>query len=156
MASLRRAGQAHSAVVRAPRDWNSVTDRVNAAATRSSSVARAKWSRPQSRNIFDAAGCDRVAVSPGLRRRRLPGRRVSVWSAGRGRPGLLKPPGTHRDQWGHGYGRAIALAAAALRDLGASTALGVTSASNRGGVPTYEPGYRRMPDAIDFAKDRWS
>ncbi|MCW2758474.1 MAG: family N-acetyltransferase [Nocardioidaceae bacterium] len=81
---------------------------------------------------------------------------VTVWSAGPGRPGLLEPMGVHRDHRGHGYGTAICLAAAAaLRDLGASSALVATPASNEGGVATYEAaGFRRMPDVTDFAFSR--
>ena len=38
---------------------------------------------------------------------------VTVWSAGPGKPGLLEPMGVHRDHRGHGYGKAITVAAAA-------------------------------------------
>jgi GNAT superfamily N-acetyltransferase len=63
---------------------------------------------------------------------------VTVWSAGPGRPGLLEPMGVHRDHRGHGYGRAITVAAAAaLRDLGSSSALVCTPSANVGGVRTY-------------------
>jgi GNAT superfamily N-acetyltransferase len=76
---------------------------------------------------------------------------ATVWSAGRGRPGLLEPLGVPPEHRGHGYGTAIALAAAAaLRDLGASTALVGTPSSNTAGVATYVaagfvPG-SQMPD----------
>ena len=63
---------------------------------------------------------------------------VTVWSAGPGRPGLLEPVGVHRDHRGHGHGTAISLAAAAaLRDLGASSATVATSSSNTAAVATY-------------------
>jgi GNAT superfamily N-acetyltransferase len=77
---------------------------------------------------------------------------VTVWSAGPGRQGLLEPMGVHRDHRGHGHGTAICLAAAAaLRDLGASSAVVATSSSNAGGVATYvSAGYRRLPDVTDF------
>jgi GNAT superfamily N-acetyltransferase len=71
---------------------------------------------------------------------------VTVWSAGGGRPGLLEPMGVHRDHRGHGYGRAINLAAAAaLRELGSSSAIVCTPSSNVGGIAAYrsagfEPG----------------
>ena len=56
---------------------------------------------------------------------------ATVWSAGRGRPGLLEPMGVHRDHRGHGYGRAITIAAAAtLRELGSSSAFVCTPNSN--------------------------
>lgn len=49
---------------------------------------------------------------------------VAVSSAGPGRPGLLEPMEVHRAHRGHGHGRAIPLAAAAaLRDLGSSSAI---------------------------------
>ena len=81
---------------------------------------------------------------------------VTVWSAGRGRPGLLEPMGVHRDHRGHGHGTAICLAAAAaLRDLGASSATVATSTSNAAGVATYaKAGYRRLPDVPDFVHTR--
>jgi ribosomal protein S18 acetylase RimI-like enzyme len=63
---------------------------------------------------------------------------VTVWSAGPGRPGLLEPMGVHREHRGHGFGRAICVAAAsALRELGSSSALVCTPSSNAGGVATY-------------------
>jgi GNAT superfamily N-acetyltransferase len=79
---------------------------------------------------------------------------ATVWSAGRGRPGLLEPLGVHRDHRGHGYGRAISVAAAAaLRELGSSSATVCTPSSNVGGVATYESaGYRRLPDVTDFRR----
>ena len=79
---------------------------------------------------------------------------VTVWSAGQGRPGLLEPLGVHRDHRGHGYGTAISLAAAAaLRELGASSATVCTPSSNVGAVTTYaSAGFRRLPDVTDFRR----
>ena len=81
---------------------------------------------------------------------------ATVWSAGPGRPGLLEPMGVHRDHRGRGYGAAITLAAAAaLRHLGASSALVATPSSNEGAVATYvAAGYRRMAPVTDFAQTR--
>jgi ribosomal protein S18 acetylase RimI-like enzyme len=81
---------------------------------------------------------------------------VTVWSAGRGRPGLLEPVGVHPDHRGHGYGTAISLAAAAaLQELGSSSALVATASSNEAAVATYaSAGYRRMPDVRDFVHQR--
>ena len=81
---------------------------------------------------------------------------VTVWSAGPGRPGLLEPVGVHRDHRGHGYGTAISIAAAAaLRDLGASSAMVATSSVNEPAVATYvSAGYRRMPEVTDFVYQR--
>jgi ribosomal protein S18 acetylase RimI-like enzyme len=63
---------------------------------------------------------------------------VTVWSAGEGRPGLLEPMGVHRDHRGRGFGTAITVAAAAaLREMGASSALVCTPSANVGAVATY-------------------
>lgn len=79
---------------------------------------------------------------------------VTVWSAGPGRPGLLEPMGVHRDHRGHGYGRAITVAAAAmLQQLGASSALVATPSSNDAGVATYaSAGYERRPEIRDLTR----
>ncbi len=81
---------------------------------------------------------------------------VTVWSAGPGRPGLLEPLGVHRDHRRHGHGTAIGLAAAAaLRDLGASSALVATPSTNELAVTTYaSAGYHRLPDVADFVHVR--
>ncbi|GAA2777230.1 GNAT family N-acetyltransferase [Streptomyces showdoensis] len=80
---------------------------------------------------------------------------VTVWSAGRGRPGLLEPMGVHRAHRHLGHGRAITIAAAAaLRELGSSSALVGTPSSNVGAVATYESaGFRRRPDVRDVCRD---
>src|SRR5690606_37727415 len=55
----------------------------------------------------------------------------TVWSAGRGRPGVIEPLGVHREHRGQGYGIAMTLAAAAaLRRLGCSSATVATPSSN--------------------------
>ncbi len=76
---------------------------------------------------------------------------VTVWSAGPGQPGLLEPMGVHRDHRGHGYGRAITVAAAAaLRELGSSSAIVCTPSSNVGGVATYaSAGFEPRPEVRD-------
>lgn len=81
---------------------------------------------------------------------------VTVWSAGQGRPGLLEPLGVHRDHRGHGYGHAITVAAAAaLREMGSSSATACTPSSNVGGVATYvSAGFQRLSDATDFRRPR--
>jgi GNAT superfamily N-acetyltransferase len=77
---------------------------------------------------------------------------ATVWSAGRGRPGLLEPMGVHREHRGHGYGTAITLAAAAaLRELGSSSATVCTASSNAGAVATYRSaGFQQLPDVRDL------
>ncbi|GAB3780311.1 GNAT family N-acetyltransferase [Nocardioides ungokensis] len=79
---------------------------------------------------------------------------VTVWSAGQGRPGLLEPLGVHRDHRGHGYGTATSLAAAAaLQEMGSSSATVCTPSSNAGAVATYtSAGFQRLPDVTDFRR----
>lgn len=80
---------------------------------------------------------------------------VTVWSAGPGRPGLLEPVGVHRDHRRRGHGESISLAAAsALRELGASSALVCTPASNVAAVATYRSaGFRQLPEVRDKCRD---
>ncbi len=79
---------------------------------------------------------------------------VTVWSAGPGRPGLLEPMGVHRDHRGRGNGTAISLAAAAaLREMGSSSAIVATPTSNHGAVATYAAaGFDAAPDVTDFQR----
>ena len=79
---------------------------------------------------------------------------ATVWSAGRGKPGLLEPMGVHRDHRGHGYGTAITVAAAAaLRELGSSSAIVCTASSNAAAVATYtSAGFQRRPDVRDLRR----
>ncbi|MGW8397630.1 GNAT family N-acetyltransferase [Streptomyces lydicus] len=76
---------------------------------------------------------------------------VTVWSAGPGRPGLLEPMGVHREHRRRGYGEAITLAAAAaLQELGSSSALVCTPSSHVGAVATYtSAGFRQRPEVRD-------
>lgn len=63
---------------------------------------------------------------------------VTVWSAGEGRPGLIEPMGADPEHRGQGFGRAVTVAAAAaLREMGSSSATLCTPTSNIGGVATY-------------------
>ncbi|NUT49736.1 MAG: GNAT family N-acetyltransferase [Saccharothrix sp.] len=80
---------------------------------------------------------------------------VTVWSAGRGKPGLLEPMGVHPDHRGRGHGRAITLAAAAaLRELGSSSAIVCTPSSNLGAVATYRSaGFDPLPEIRDRCRD---
>ncbi|WP_026163063.1 GNAT family N-acetyltransferase [Kribbella catacumbae] len=76
---------------------------------------------------------------------------VTVWSAGPGRPGLIEPMGVHRDHRGNGYGQAITVAAAAaLRELEASSAMVCTPSFNIGAVATYRAaGFEPLPEIRD-------
>lgn len=78
---------------------------------------------------------------------------VTVWSAGPGQPGLLEPMGVHREHRGHGYGKAMTVAAAAaLRELGSSSAVVCAPSQNVGAVATYKAGgFRQLPEIRDLA-----
>ncbi|QGZ47111.1 GNAT family N-acetyltransferase [Streptomyces sp. QHH-9511] len=80
---------------------------------------------------------------------------VTVWSAGPGKPGLLEPMGVHRNHRGHGYGKAITVAAAAsLQELGSSSAIVCTPSSNAGAVATYKAaGFQPLPEIRDRRRD---
>ncbi|NEA33037.1 GNAT family N-acetyltransferase [Streptomyces sp. SID13031] len=80
---------------------------------------------------------------------------ITVWSISPGKPGLIEPMGVHRDHRGRGYGEAITRAgAAALRELGASSALVATPCSNIGAVATYEAaGFAPLPQTRDQIRD---
>lgn len=80
---------------------------------------------------------------------------VTVWSAGPGKPGLLEPMGVHRDHRGHGHGTAITVAAAAaLRELGSSSAVVCTPSANVGAVATYRSaGFQSLPEVRDHYRD---
>lgn len=79
---------------------------------------------------------------------------VTVWSAGPGRPGLIEPMGVHRDHRRRGYGTAITVAAAAaLQEMGASSALVCTPSDNPGAVTTYESaGFEALPERLDVSR----
>jgi ribosomal protein S18 acetylase RimI-like enzyme len=74
---------------------------------------------------------------------------ITVWSAGPGKPGLIEPLGVYPRHRGRGYGIALTVAgAAALRELGSSSALVVTS--NPAAVSTYvSAGFERLPERLD-------
>jgi ribosomal protein S18 acetylase RimI-like enzyme len=80
---------------------------------------------------------------------------VTVWSAGPGKPGLLEPMGVHREHRGHGFGKAISVAAAAaLHELGSSSAIVCTPSSNVGAVATYKSaGFQERPEIRDRYRD---
>jgi ribosomal protein S18 acetylase RimI-like enzyme len=80
---------------------------------------------------------------------------VTVWSAGPGTPGLLEPMGVPREHRGHGYGKAITVAAAAaLQELGSSSAIVCTPSSNAGAVATYKSaGFQQLPEIRDRCRD---
>jgi ribosomal protein S18 acetylase RimI-like enzyme len=80
---------------------------------------------------------------------------VTVWAAGEGRLGLIEPMGVHRAHRGHGYGRAITVAAArALQEMGSSSVVVCTPSSNVGAVATYQSaGLERLPERRDLHRD---
>jgi GNAT superfamily N-acetyltransferase len=79
---------------------------------------------------------------------------ATVWSSGPGRPGLLEPVGVHRDHRGHGYGKAISIAAAAaLREMGSSSAVVCTPSANVGAVTAYRSaGFQQLPAVPDLRR----
>lgn len=83
---------------------------------------------------------------------------VAVWSAGPGQPGIVEPMGVHQDHRGHGHGTAINVAAAvALQEMGSSSAMVATPASNVGAVTTYRSaGFDLLPERRDRRRDATS
>ncbi|WP_404390426.1 GNAT family N-acetyltransferase [Humibacillus xanthopallidus] len=79
---------------------------------------------------------------------------VGVWSAGPGRPGLLEPMGVHHEHRGLGHGRAITVAAAAaLREMGSSSAIVCAESSNAGAVATYaSAGFTPYAEVCDLRR----
>ncbi|MEU5945827.1 GNAT family N-acetyltransferase [Micromonospora sp. NPDC047465] len=80
---------------------------------------------------------------------------TTVWSAGEGKLGLIEPMGVHAAHRGHGYGRAITVAAArALQELGSSSVVVCTPSSNVGAVATYQSaGLQQLPERRDLYRD---
>jgi ribosomal protein S18 acetylase RimI-like enzyme len=80
---------------------------------------------------------------------------VTVWSAGRGRPGLLEPMGVHAEHRRRGYGMAICVAAAGeLKRLGSSSALVCTRSANAAAVATYRSaGFKQLAERLDRTRD---
>ncbi|MFF4778126.1 GNAT family N-acetyltransferase [Microtetraspora fusca] len=80
---------------------------------------------------------------------------MAVWSAGEGRLGLIEPMGVHRAHRGHGYGRAITVAAArALQELGSSSVVVCSPSSNVGAVATYQSaGLDQLPERRDLYRN---
>jgi predicted N-acetyltransferase YhbS len=79
---------------------------------------------------------------------------VTVWSAGPGRPGLIEPLGVHRDHRGRGHGRSVTLAAAAaLREMGSSSAVVCTPSANVAAVAAYaSAGFDREREVSDLRR----
>jgi ribosomal protein S18 acetylase RimI-like enzyme len=80
---------------------------------------------------------------------------ITVWSAGRGRPGLIEPLGVHAEHRRRGYAKAICVAAAAeLKELGSSSALVCTPSSLVSAVATYKSaGFHQLPERLDQSRD---
>ncbi|WP_208085512.1 GNAT family N-acetyltransferase [Brevibacterium atlanticum] len=79
---------------------------------------------------------------------------TTVWSAGRGRPGLIEPLGVDSAHRGHGFGVAMAQAAAStLRAMGASSVTVATPSSNTAAVATYRAaGMDSLGEVTDFRR----
>lgn len=80
---------------------------------------------------------------------------TTVWCAGRGKPGLIEPLGVHHDHRGHGYGKAICYAAAAvLQELGSSSVQVCTPSSNVIAVAAYiSAGFEKLPPRRDLRRN---
>lgn len=125
----------YTAVHRAAFDSEGVTDARVAAMT----------AGPAHRDAFSLLGRDGTGAAVGI---------ITVWSAGRGRPGLIEPLGVHPEHRGRGHGRALCLAGAArLREAGASSVTVCTPRSLTGAVATYlAAGYRALDDVPDLVR----
>lgn len=79
---------------------------------------------------------------------------ATVWSAGPGRPGLIEPLGADANFRGRGHGRAITIAcAAALQEMGASSATVCTPSENEVGVRAYvSAGFTALGESADFRR----
>lgn len=79
---------------------------------------------------------------------------IIAWSAGEGRPGIIEPMGVHAAHRGRGHARAITLAAAAaLRELGASSAQVCTESDRTAAIATYRSaGFEPMPERFDRSR----
>ncbi len=80
---------------------------------------------------------------------------AAVWSAGPGSPGLIEPMGVHQEHRGRGYGTMMTrAAAAALREMGSSSATVCAESSNVGAVSTYlAAGFTAYPEVTDWRRD---
>ncbi|OYN87643.1 GNAT family N-acetyltransferase [Parenemella sanctibonifatiensis] len=123
--------------------------RIHAAAFPGSSFTLERWRQMAEGYAYQQARCligyDQHGVGVAA---------STVWSAGEGRPGLIEPLGVHRDHRGQRHGVAITLgAAAALWEMGCSSALVATPASNTGAVATYRAaGFHSGADVRDFRR----
>jgi len=123
---------------------------VQRAAFERSTFTEERWHAMAAGPLYDHARClvayDEQGVAVAA---------VTVWSAGPGRPGMLEPMGVHREHRGRGYGRAITVAAAAaLREMGSSSAIVSTPSANVGGVATYRSaGFEPLPEVHDRRRD---
>lgn len=108
-----------------------------------------RWRVMASSSVYRQARC-LVAYDPND----IPVAGATVWSAGLGRPGLIEPLGAHREHRGHGYGRAITVAAAAaLQQLGSSSAIVCTPSTNTAAVAAYaSAGMEKLPEVTDFRR----
>lgn len=123
--------------------------RVESAAFPGSSLTRQRWAQMADGHAYRQARClvgyTETGQAAGA---------VTVWSAGRGRPGVIEPLGVHSDHRGHGFGVGMTLAAAsALRELGASSVTVATPSSNTAAVATYRAaGMGILGEVADFVR----
>ena len=128
-----------------------VDDRISveAAAFPGSSLTVERWTSMAAGHAYRQARClvgystDGAAVGA-----------TTVWSAGRGRPGIIEPLGVHGDHRGRGYGTEMAIGAAtALRSMGASSVTVATPAYNTAAVATYRAAWMdSLGEVRDFRR----
>ncbi|MCS4591622.1 GNAT family N-acetyltransferase [Brevibacterium sediminis] len=127
-----------------------VDDRISveAAAFPGSSLTRERWEQ-----MAGGYACRQARCLIGYAEGEAVGA-TTVWSAGRGRPGLIEPLGVDAAHRGHGFGVAIAEAAAAtLRAMGASSVTVATPSSNTAAVAAYKAaGMDSLGEVTDFRR----
>lgn len=136
-------------VLRTSRFFSESDDREEVRAAYSTDNAQVNELLSRRVDLEDVVAAHRCAME------RAPVAAVTVWSAGPGKPGLLEPMGVHREHRGHGYGKAITIAAAAaLQELGSSSAIVCAPSANVGAVATYKSaGFQQLPETRDQYRD---
>jgi ribosomal protein S18 acetylase RimI-like enzyme len=119
------------------------------------SMCHARRHRQVSASLWARSGVATIIVAYDDHGNAVAAVAVTVWSAGPGKPGLLEPMGVHRQHRGHGYGKVITVAAAAaLQELGSSSAIVCTRSLNVGAVGTYKSaGFQQLPEIRDLCRD---
>ena len=130
---------------------NRIADRiaVESSAFPGSSLTADRW-----RSMADGHAYKQAKCLVGFTADGAPAGATTVWSAGPRRPGVIEPLGVHGDHRGHGFGVEMTLAAAAaLREMGASSVTVATPTSNTVAVATYRAaGMSILGEVRDFCR----